>query len=371
MTALRVLGPVTLLLATGCRHATLSGWPLDHLADGTPAISHADLHPQYPEPRLLVSDPIIGDPGHLGVQGDRLWVGDRSGDPYLHAVDIATGEVSVSMGRHGEGPGDFKKMPQFSHRPGDDAGIWAYDDGLKRMTRETGRPTADYAIFHPPSAFVDVYALLWLARNRLVGIGDMDTNRIIISDTSGHLLAMHNAALLGADSIPLLARRAASGGFAACASPVARRFAVLYQLGGRIDIFDSAGLFVVRASVPFASNGDWAMSPRRHTLWAQADWFYYIDCDATSRYLYALFAGHRTDGPHGGRVRAARYVHVFDWDGQLVNVIGLNHEMSTIAVSGDTTLFAAGQNGEGIFEYRLEANPAVSSGRRVAASTHR
>lgn len=353
----RCLVPLLAIFAAGSCGRRSSRWPLDHLADGTLAISHAALHPQYPEPRLLISDPMIGDPRHLEVQGDRLWIADDKGDPYLDVVNIATGKILVSFGRHGEGPGDFGNVPQFSRRPGDNEGIWAYDDGLKRTTRETGESTGKYTIFHPPSDFVGIFAYLWLSHDRLVGIGDMDSNRVVIADTNGRLLALREADLLGGDSVPLLARRAASLGFVACADPATARFAVLYQLGGRIDLFDSTGSLLTHATVPFASNGDWAFSPRHNGLWAQPDWFFYIDCDATSRYLYALFAGHRTDGPHGGRVRAARYVHVFDWDGRLVRVIGLGRETSTIAVAGDTLLYAAGQDGEGVFEYRLAGPP--------------
>jgi TolB-like 6-blade propeller-like len=353
MTAHRSTTVLALALATGCGHGP-SGWPLDHLADGTVAIANAGLHPENPEPRLLLSDTTLGVPWHLGVQGNRLWVADHSGNPYLHVVDIPSGRIIFSAGQHGEGPGDFEAAPQFTRRPGDAGAIWAYDYVLKRLMREVDTPTRGYAIDRPPQAFVEVNSYLWLSRNRLVGIGDMDTNRVILSDTSGDLVAVREADLLGPDSVPLLARRAASGGFVACAGPAVQRFAVLYQLGGRIDIFDSAGRFVTHAQVPFPTNGEWALSPRHQSLWAQPDWFFYIDCDATPRYLYALFAGHRTDGPNGGRIKAARYVHVFDWDGHLVKVIGLGHEMSTIAVSGDSLLFAAGLNGEGIFEYHLE-----------------
>jgi hypothetical protein len=351
----RALLSLVVLLAACGRAA--SKWPLDHLDDGTPAISHAHLHAQFPDPHLLISDPIIGNPRHLAVQGNQLWIADRSGDPYLDVVDIASGKMIVSKGRHGEGPGDFRQVAQFTHRPGDDAGIWVYDDALKRLTRETSQSTDSLAVFHAPAEFVDIYSDLWLGRNQLVGIGDMDSNRIVIADTSGKVLAVRKADLVGGDSIPILARRAASSGFRACGDALAKRFAVLYQLAGRIDIFDSTGSLVTRASVPFASNGDWAPSPRHDGLWPKADWYFYVDCDATSHYLYALFAGHRSDGPHGGRFFGARYVHVFDWEGQLVKVIGLRREMSTIAVSGDTILFAAGQNGDGVFEYRLAGPP--------------
>ena len=342
---------IALTAVGGCRED--STWKLDQLADGTVAISHASLHPLQPEERLLVSDPNIGDPRHLMVEGNRLWVADHSGDPYLHVIDIPTGSVLLSAGRHGEGPGDFEEVPQFSRRPGERAGIWAYDAGLRRLTRESADQTGGPRTLGAPQESSGVYAFLWFGRDRLVGIGDMDTNRIIFADTAGHMQAMVKADLLGPDSIPLLARRAASSGFVACTNPAMQRLAVLYQLGGRIDIFDSTGQLASHAKVPFANNGEWAPTARDHSMWAQANWFFYIDCNATPRYLYALFAGHRTDGPHGGRVRAARYVHVFDWSGNLVKVLALGHEMSAIAVSGDTLLFAAGQGGEGIFQYRL------------------
>ncbi len=345
-------GVLLMVLANGCGHQP-SAWPLDRLADGTPAISHARLHPEYPDARLLLADTTLGEPWHLAVQGTQLWVADHSGNPYLHVVDIPSARIIFSTGRHGEGPGDFEATPQFTRRPGDAGAIWAYDDVLKRLVREAGHPTTDYVIDDPPQQFVDVYSYLWLGWDRLVGVGDMDSNRVIIADTGGDRFAVHRADLLGPDSVPLLARRAASEGFVACSSPAMKRFAVLYMLGGRIDIFDSAGRVLAHARVPFATNGQWVMSPRHGTLWAQPDWMYYIDCDATPEYLYALFAGYRTDGPNGGRIRAARYVHILDWDGRLVRVIGLGHEMSAIAVSGDTLLFAAGQDGEGIFAYHL------------------
>jgi hypothetical protein len=58
-------------------------------------------------------------------------------------------------------------------------------------------------------------------------------------------------------------------------------------------------------------------------------------------------------GPGGGQTRAARYVHVFDWEGNLIAVLGLDHEMSTIATAGDTMLYAAGQETQGVYAYRL------------------
>jgi hypothetical protein len=340
-----------LLIAACGSHSTTP--PLDHLADGTISLSHRSLHPVALHGEMLIASPVIGNPRHLVVQGSGLWIADHSGDPYLHLVDLRTGQLVLSRGQHGEGPGDFGESPQFSLRPGDEVGIWAYDARLRRLTREGSDPTSGYVIVPTPERQVEsVWSYGWLGRNRLVGVGDLDTNRLMFADTTGRLLAMVRSDLLGPDSVSLEARRAVSSGFSACAVPAAHRLAVLFQLGGRIDIHDTLGRLLVRAKVPFPSDGEWAMT-RRGRVWAQANWFYYLDCAGSANYLYALFGGHRTDGPGGGQTRAARYVHVFDWDGNLVAVLGLDHEMSTIATAGDTMLYAAGQETQGVYSYRL------------------
>jgi sugar lactone lactonase YvrE len=180
----------------------------------------------------------------------------------------------------------------------------------------------------------------------------MDTNRLMFADTAGHLLAMVRSELLGPDSASIEARRAVSSAYVLCVVPTAQRIAMLFAGGGRIDIHDSTGRLLTRAKVPFPSNGEWGLNARKQ-IWFKDTWSHYLDCAGSARHLYALFAGHRTDGPGGGRMRAARHVHVFDWNGNLVQVLRLDHEMSTIATSGDTLLYATGQETQGIYRYRI------------------
>lgn len=333
---------------------------LDHLADGTPSISHRALHPTMLVGELVAADPVIGDPRHMVVNGGLLWLADHAGDPYLHVIDLTSGKLLISRGRHGEGPGDFGQMPELSVRPGDLTGVWAYDYLLRRMTHEDTGLVEKYTVLPTSDGQVArIWSDAWIDRTHLVGVGDLDTNRLIYSDTAGHLVRLVRSTLLGPDSASREARRNASSAYVFCVAPGAHRMAMLFMYGGRIDIHSDDGKVIARAKTPFPSEGTW-LRDKRGALHVDLNWYYYQDCATTNRYLYALFDGHRADGPHGGKTRAARYVHVFDWDGNLVRVLGLDHEMSTIAVAGDSVLFAAGQSTEGVYRFRLPAQSRTS-----------
>jgi TolB-like protein len=350
---------VVTLLCAACVHDAAKT-ELDRLADGTPSISHRALHPTMLVGELVAADPVIGDPRQLVVSGGLLWLADHAGDPYLHVIDLASGKLLVSRGRQGEGPGDFGEMPKLSVRPGDTTGVWAYDYTLRRLTHEDTAHAEQYTVLPASDGQVArIWSDAWIDRTRLVGVGDLDTNRLIYSDTAGHLIRLVKSSLLGPDSASIEARRNASSAYIFCVAPAAHRMAMLFMYGGRIDIHSDDGKAIARARTPFPSEGTW-LRDKRGVLRADLNWYYYQDCATTDRYLYALFDGHRADGPHGGKTRAARYVHVFDWDGNLVSVLGLDHEMSTIAVAGDSVLFAAGQSTEGVYRYRLPSRSEKS-----------
>lgn len=70
-----------------------------------------------------------------------------------------------------------------------------------------------------------------------------------------------------------------------------------------------------------------------------------------------LSACQRIDGPAGPQARRALHIHVFDWQGKLRAVWALDRPASTIAVSGDSVLYATGQHGAGLYRYRLPLIP--------------
>ncbi len=323
------------------------------LDDGTVALSHAGLIDDSLHGILVAATPAIGDPRYMAVEGSTLWIADRSGDPFLHLIDVGADTVLESRGRSGEGPGDYGEVPQLTRRPGDTAAIWTYDARLRRLTREPRDASVDRRVI--PMFGDDIeyaWALQWRDAAHLVGIGDLDTNRVILADSTGALISLVPNALLGPDSASVEARRAISSGYVLCVQPDGGRFAVLYLAAGQIDLYQPDGVHTAMAEVPFASDGQWVIN-KRGQLWFKVEWNYYVGCAGTSRFLYALFTGQRIDGPAGPQARQALHVHVFDWEGRRRAIWALDAPASTIAVSGDTVLFATGQDGVGVFRYRL------------------
>lgn len=348
--------PLLTAVVVACGHRR-SARVYDHTSDGTIALSHAFLNPVQLRGRLLVNDPIIGNPRSMAINGGTLWISDRAGEPYLHAINIRSGQLFQSRGRHGEGPGDFSYAPLLMTRPGDTTAVWAYDGGLRRMSRVDSGAAPTRVMPSQDQQVSTIWSQVWITDRTRVGVGNTDTNRFVFSDTTGRLIRLAVGALLGADSVPAAARWDASSGFALCASPRARRIAIAFIYAGRIDILDDSAKVVASAAVPFPDSVRWVRA-RNGQVFPDRSWYYYQDCVATPTRLYALFDGHRTDGPGRGRTSAARYVHVFDWSGRLVSVLGLDHEASAIAVSGDTLLFASGQSGDGVFAYTIARGPS-------------
>jgi hypothetical protein len=204
--------------------------------------------------------------------------------------------------------------------------------------------------------------VVWLNRDTLVGLGEMDTDRITFIDITGKSIGTLPAPLLGADSIPARVRSGPSTGVELCLSQGAGRFAELFIGAGRIDIFDRSGHAVAHANVPFPTNG--AFERLNDGSWHAAfpHRRYYADCAATSTRLYALFSGHRTDATPGAGVSvAAAYVHLFDWTGRLKAVLQLDRDASAMTVAGDSLLYAAASGSGDIYVYRIPADIRAAS----------
>ncbi len=327
-------------------------------------LPEAAFHPVALTGALLTADPAIGHANRLAVQGRLLWVGDQSGDPYLHVIDRPTGVVRMSFARTGEGPGDFHDVTQFSRRPGDTAGIWVYDLDLRRMTRIAAShdPGATTRVIGGPGVVringtkvLAAIRMLWLSRTRLLYIGFTDSNRIMLADTTGAVVAVTSGPLVGSADVTKEVREAESTGVLVCARPSGDRFAIAYTSASRIDLFSGSGVRLASAKVPLPADSEGDFYRDSHGAWHNpAPRYYYDGCAATPTRLYALFAGRLASaGPAGTKMWDAEFVHVFDWAGKLLAVLQLDRLAEAIAVAGDSVLYAGGEAMDGIYQYRL------------------
>jgi hypothetical protein len=318
-------------------------------------LSHSAFHPVQLAGHLILSDPVIGKPSHMFVDSGTLWVTDGSGNPFVHVVDLTSKRVVLSYGAKGDGPGDFASIQDLSARPGAVEPPWAFDGRLDRLTRLAGRSGVDTRVstIQPPETLRPL-RLIWLTHDMLLALGELDSNRIILADSTGRPLRIVKGGLLGGDSIPIQTRSSPSSGIIVCDAAGPRRFAVLFIGAGRIDLYDYSGSLLTRATVPFASNGSFERDSAGTWHARLPNRRYYGDCAATSAFLYALFSGHRTDSrPGGGVVIEAAYLHVFDWSGRLQGVIHLDHNVSAVAIEGDSVLYGASSDSGDILRYSL------------------
>lgn len=319
-----------------------------------PTLPHTGVRVTKLAGDLLVSEPAIGRPSKMVIQGRRLWVGDHAGDPYLHVIDLDSGRLVRSLGRAGQGPGDFRSVAQLSLRPGDTSGVWVFDLDQRRLTRVPSTGAGVRTIIQS-GAEGRPLRMGWLSPSRLLVIGLTDSARVVLADATGAPRTIRPGPLLGRAEIPMQKRINASNGLQVCVRPEGDTFGIGYVNAARVELYDGAGGFLALMRGPawglnqgdFVRNerGEWGSPPVR---------YYYRGCYGTSRYYYGLFAG-RTEaaGPEGTRSWDSPYVHVFDWTGTLRNVLELDEFAEAVAVDGDSVLYAGGGAMEGIYKYRL------------------
>jgi hypothetical protein len=322
-----------------------------------PYFDHTRFQPGLLRGEILTGAPVIGRPVDPGISGQRLWIADAAQDPSVHMLDMGNGELLMSMGRKGEGPGDFSARPHLHVRPGDTAGaIWTWDRPLQRLTRlDPEAPLTDpTTITVEPGPGGLAYRVVWLEPDRLVGIHASEETRFSLLSASGERLRSVPGELLGPKEVSQSLRmRQTTSGFYACPWP-GRGFVMIYFRVGRIEFYDREAQLVRLADVPFASEaftedpeGDFVPAPDRN---------YYRSCAVHDDRLFAGFSG-RADSDYEDPTPASyaiEFLHVFDWDGVLRQVYALEPEIHAIAIAGDGgVLFGTSLNTAAIYRYPL------------------
>jgi len=84
----------------------------------------------------------------------------------------------------------------------------------------------------------------------------------------------------------------------------------------------------------------------------------YRSCSATQDLLFALFSGRLDSAYEGGARQSGRFVHVFDWEGELRAVFELDRDIAVITVnSSGTALYASSYIDAHIYRYDLPRIP--------------
>lgn len=136
---------------------------------------------------------------------------DWQGDPNLHALDRETGELIVSFGRIGPGPGEFAGMlVGMQMLPRDTSAVWVFD--ARRLTRvERPGPIASDVAVVEPTATPTLLRAAWLDSVTIVGVNlRPPEKRFMLFDAAGNVTRTVPGVLLGHDGIPMPRRVDAS-----------------------------------------------------------------------------------------------------------------------------------------------------------------
>jgi hypothetical protein len=308
---------------------------------------------------LFARDPGFGDLATLMVRGSYLWVGDASGDPFLHVIDVTSGQVIVSFGRHGDGPGDFQSIPWLMADPADPEGVIVYDRLAGRLTRLGVGADSQVEVRSTTLVPVSSPHPAWIApvRGGYVGwlrdVRDSAHRWILFGHPGGAPTAVPGP-LVGPERVGFRQRLDASSSLQICERPDGTRFAVVYGSAGRIELHDSAARFLGLADVPDSSNGDFQQQPGRGLIWNGLH-FWYASCAASEPYLFALYAGTRVHYP-GPPPNISRQVQIYDWHGRLIATLALSTGIDAIALDVKRgVLYGLGGSGTEIYRFDLPA----------------
>lgn len=307
---------------------------------------------------LVVSSPAIGIPSRIVATNSLLWVSDYAGDPELHVVDAGNGEVLASLGRRGEAGGEFRgRISGMQVFPPDTTALWTFDPNGQRLIRvQFGVGSNEWTTIQLTGSPY-IARVTWLDLNTIVGITGIEEARFSIFTSSGERVTSVPGVFLGSEEVPIDEKAQATvTGFDLCTRPDGTNVALYYRNFGRIELFDENLTDQTLVQVPFPSGPMFTPDEGGRMTFTKYR-SHYLDCAAEENRFYMLYSGSPLDWDEAlfATADAGHYVHVFDWDGRLQDVLYLATPMHGISVLEDVGwLYGVSFLDEGgVYRFRL------------------
>jgi hypothetical protein len=325
-----------LLLCTAC------GGDETPLRYGPAEMDHSRLHPVKISGWVLATGDYLGRPSTIMPIGEHLLVLDEIGDSALHVISAADGRRVRSQGRRGAGPGEYKGATGISPDPRDRESAWVYDFALTRLTRvRPGRLDENRTDPEIITLTNDVMPVqpIWLGDSLLASLNFSPRGRLTFFGRDGELL--RGAGGVPADergTPPGVLQQAWVGQLAS--RPAGDRLVLVTLYADQIEIYRRDGLLQKKVRGPFHFDPRFTVDDIQGFKTMASDESMrigYPGVATTNERIYALFSG-RTREAFGAEVTFGRYLHVYDWDGNLLRVLELDKAVTAIALSPDRRL---------------------------------
>lgn len=179
--------------------------------------------------------------------------------------------------------------------------------------------------------------------NLILSAGFFDSGRVAGFDSSGKVVMRLGTLALTDTGIPEPVRQHAAQSRAAL-RPNGEILALGWFYSDRIELLNLRDSSWSAAERPFNFDSPYrsVWSGLRFTFASAPGTHYgYLSLAPTEDRIFALFSGRGGGEPGGGMPNAARLVHVYCWDGRLVEVLELDEDAHVIAVNRDATILVA------------------------------
>jgi len=279
----------------------------------------------------------------LAIGDGLLLVGDRRTSPHLVVLDVKTREVVASLGRHGEGPGEFldPTYAQLARSNTGESVAWIYDFNLRRASQLNVSDPRDPRLVGTRLLNVGV---------SLLGAAIVDSH-VIANGLFGNFVAAYfdtSGVPTRRVAVPLPFPEEKTGSPTAtrllnrthmAVSPDGQVFALAYQSSPRIDFFQASnGQWLRSSEGPGQAKAAYRVSPDNgRFFWLDDNEDAYWGVVGSSSRVFALFRG--TSDRDG---LLASTVHVFDWDGQYIGRLALDRGIMALGLDESGTVLYGG-----------------------------
>jgi len=288
--------------------------------------------------------PASGQSRYAAQDGSTLWILDNVGTrKSLLTIDETTGKVIATV--LASDTSLIAGAWSLAQPRKGDIGTWLFDANSRKMLfvvpsrRSPSRLNISRDITLQSNALLTSPA--WRDAATLMSPGFLPSGRLVVFDSTGRLLRT-----LGVTpSVGRLPVRVSQHAYqSTLATNSSRsRFVLATRYADRVEIFSRNGPTQL-AERPFGFDPTVTEANTRNGPIAnlQAARFGYVNVTADDDHIFALFSGKLSRRFHG-RENYGRYIHVFDWDGKLVQVAQLDQESIALALHPSSkTLYAVG-----------------------------
>lgn len=306
-------------------------------------LDHDFLSPRPLHGETVSASDQFAMPISVGIVGERLVLADGMGDPAIHVLDRKSGELRRSMGRQGEGPGEFIAPRTVDPISGESA-FWVFDGGTQRLTRvdlDSDEPISQVETVALRSG-ATLLETLWGPDGGVIALGFFGDGRLGYFDAEGDQLA--SAGRLPPNPMDLpgnVVQHAYQGRIQP--DPARERLAVGSRHASRLELYDADGTLRALARSPFEFEPEFEVKETEHgpvMAPLSAMRYGYIDVAAGENVVLGLFSG-RTLAANPEDANFGRFVHVFDWDGQFLAAYQLDADVFSITLDEEANALYA------------------------------